>query len=74
MTHHTCPRCTTQLVLEADFHRDRTRKSGFFPYCKTCQRELHSQWYVNNRDTALKAAKDRAEANKHHHNKSEHEL
>lgn len=35
-----CSRCREERVV-ADFGRDKTRKDGLFPYCKTCRRVMN---------------------------------
>lgn len=42
----TCARCEeTKAII--DFPRDRTRKSGRYPYCKTCNSaKVKAQWEV----------------------------
>jgi 5-methylcytosine-specific restriction endonuclease McrA len=37
MSDKTCTKCQTSKIYD-DFHRDRTRKDGYFPQCKTCTR------------------------------------
>lgn len=54
-----CVRC--QQVKPADeFHRDRRRRDGRFPYCITCRREYDGRTPRQPRMFATKAEYDRA--------------
>lgn len=41
---HKCSKCNMTKAVDA-FYRDRNRKSGFHPYCKSC----HNQYTVDTR-------------------------
>lgn len=43
----TCCKCE-ELKLSKYFYRDKTRKSGYDPYCKECRRVLNTVWRAKN--------------------------
>jgi len=46
-TYLQCSKCCNTKSVE-DFPRDRSRKSGYYPQCKTCCRAASRQWAANN--------------------------
>lgn len=46
-----CPKCGEAKALE-NFHRDKRRSDGRFPYCKACMSVHTRAWYEKNEDRA----------------------
>ena len=57
-----CKKCG-EVKLPDDFHRDRRRPDGRFPYCKVCMSAHTRKWYEDNREYANAKSKERREAN-----------
>ena len=49
----TCKKCGKQKALD-EFHRDSAGKDGRRPECTECARAYRRQWYVANREEAIR--------------------
>lgn len=58
----TCPRCHEVKHID-EFPRDKTRKAGVFPYCKSCTCERTKEW--TQRSPERKKNSDRAYRDAH---------
>lgn len=47
-----CRTCGLKLPLQ-EFWRDRTRRDGFAPVCRTCARLYYRAWYASHRDQVI---------------------
>lgn len=43
----TCSLCKEEQLIE-EFRKDKTRKDGYHPYCKSCQKRIRREAYNNN--------------------------
>lgn len=63
----TCNACRTEKHLD-EFHRDKSRKSGFRDICKVCAIEKTKSLYRANPEKVKKRVKEWIEANRDRHN------
>lgn len=59
----TCTKCKIKKEL-GDFNKDKTRKDGLFPQCKSCKRNNDKKSYFKNRDKVIANSKKWTENNK----------
>lgn len=50
----TCQKCGATKP-STGFYRDRSRKSGFHPYCKDCKKKNAAEWYAANHERGIEA-------------------
>jgi murein tripeptide amidase MpaA len=62
-----CSRCKSDKDKE-EFHKDRSKASGFYPYCKECRSKDSASYYDRNREKVLAKTKAYYEANTEVHN------
>lgn len=44
-----CPRCKKVYPVRTYFNRDKSRKDGYYVYCKLCTSEIKRQNYQKNK-------------------------
>ena len=59
-----CCRCKTISLKEINFHKDKNRKDGYKPDCKTCRSNNRKDYYCLNREKEREYYKKYREDNK----------
>lgn len=57
-----CNKCNQQKPL-SDFHKDKSKKDGYYSSCKLCNKERRKQQYHQNKETNKQAVRDWQKAN-----------
>lgn len=52
-----CGKCC-EWKDESEFHKDKKRKDGLCPYCKTCSNKMHRDYYYAKREERLNYAEE----------------
>lgn len=60
-----CSKCDIDHSIEM-FRNDRSRNSGYYPYCKSCEKLAKSKWYSENVDYVKSKTKKRNIEKKEH--------